>query len=91
MSYHTVFIIIRSQARSLPQALLLSESFCSCFTSLEKNQIIYDIKRAMSRYFESFSATCKITFNVKETTKYLFSKIDKHLNGKNKAKRNADG
>ena len=35
--------------------------------------------------------TCKITFNVKETTKYLFSKIDKHKNGKNKAKRNADG
>ena len=28
------------------------------------------IKGAMSRYFESFSVTCKITFNVKETTKY---------------------
>ena len=49
------------------------------------------LKGAMSRYFELFSATCKITFNVRETTKYLFSKIDKHQNGKNKAKRNADG
>ena len=28
---------------------------------------------------------------MKETTKYLFSKIDKHQNGKNKAKRNVDG
>ena len=45
----------------------------------------------MSRYFESFSAMCKIPFNVKETTKYLFSKIDKHLNRNNKAKRNVDG
>ena len=49
------------------------------------------LKGAMSRYFESFSATCKITFNVKETTKYLFGKIEKRQNGKNKAKRNADG
>ena len=27
---------------------------------------------------------CKITFNVKETTKYYFGKIEKHENGKNK-------
>ena len=46
------------------------------------------VSGAMSRYFESFSAMCK---NVKEATKYLFSKIDKHQNGKYKAKRNADG
>ena len=51
----------------------------------------WEFKGAMSRYFESFSATCKITFNVEETKKYLFSKIDKHQNGKNTAKRNADG
>ena len=28
------------------------------------------LKGATSRYFESFSSPCKITFNVKETTKY---------------------
>ena len=33
-----------------------------------------------SRYFESFSATCIVTFNVKESTKYLFRKIQKHQN-----------
>ena len=49
------------------------------------------LKGAMSRYFESFSATCKIAFNVKETTKYLFSKIEKHQNGNNKEKRNMNG
>ena len=49
------------------------------------------LKGAMSRYFESFSATCKITFSVKETTKYLFSKIAKPRNGNNKANRNSDG
>ena len=29
-----------------------------------------DFKGATSRYFESFSATCKITFSVRETKKY---------------------
>ena len=48
-------------------------------------------KGARSRYFESFSATCKITFSVKETTKYWFGKIEKHQNGKNKPKRNEGG
>ena len=28
------------------------------------------VKGATSRYFESFSVTCKIIFNVRETTKY---------------------
>ena len=46
---------------------------------------------AMSRYFESFCATCKITFKMNETTKYKFCKIEKHQNGKNKPKRNEDG
>ena len=50
-----------------------------------------NVKGDMSRYFESFSATCKITFSVKEATEYLFSKIDKHQNEKHKAKRNEDG
>ena len=49
------------------------------------------LKGAMSRCFESFSVRFKITFNVKETKKYLFSQIDKHQNGKNKEKRNAYG
>ena len=44
------------------------------------------LKGATSRYFESFSATCKITFNLKETTKYWIGKIEKHQNGKNKPK-----
>ena len=48
-------------------------------------------ERATSRYFESFSATCKIAFNVRETTKYKFGKIGKHQNGKNEAKRNKEG
>ena len=40
-------------------------------------------KGATSRNFESFSATCKITFNVRETAKYQFGNIEKHQNGKN--------
>ena len=48
-------------------------------------------KGATSRYFESFSAMCKIIFNVRESTKYEFGKIEKHQNGKNKPKRNEDG
>ena len=49
------------------------------------------LKGGPSRYFASFSSTCKITFNVRETTKYYFGKIEKHQNGKNKQKRNKDG
>ena len=48
-------------------------------------------KGATSRNFESFSATCKITFNVRETTKYQFGNIEKHQNGKNEPKSNKNG
>ena len=49
------------------------------------------LKGTMLRYFESFSATYKITSNLKETAKYLFSKIAKPKNWKNTAKKNVDG
>ena len=49
------------------------------------------LKGSTSRYFEFFSVMCKITFNVRETTKYKFGKIEKRQNRKNKPKRNEDG
>ena len=36
----------------------------------EREGMVVNLKGASSRYFESFSATCKITFSVRETTKY---------------------
>ena len=58
---------------------------------MKTRDISMAFKGATSRYFESFSATCKITFNLKETTKYCFGKIEKHQNGKTKPKRDKNG
>ena len=39
---------------------------------LDKGKLttVANFEKLSSRYFESFSATCKITFSVRETTKY---------------------
>ena len=79
--------------------ILFSDYFGFGFTTLNRKALYIRkwmcvevaLKEAMSRYFESFSATCKITFNVKETTKYQFGKTEKHQDGKNKPKTNEDG
>ena len=38
-----------------------------------------------------FLQHAKFPFSMKETTKYLFGKLEKHKNGKNKPKTNEDG
>ena len=49
------------------------------------------IKGATSRYFESFFATFKIIFNLKENAKYGIGKTEKHQRGNNKLRRDRDG
>ena len=53
---------------------------------------VVELKESRHDILRHFSfAMCKTTFNVRETTKYRFRKIEKHLHERNKPEGHKDG
>ena len=64
---------------------------------LKNNQLLKELRHDILSwfffffFFFFFFQRENFSFSVKEATKYLFCKIEKHQNWKNKPKRNEDG
>ena len=58
---------------------------------LKNNQLLKELRHDILSFFFFFFQRENFPFSVKEATKYLFGKIEKHQNWKNKPKRNEDG
>ena len=54
-------------------------------------ELCMDLKELRHDILSFFLAMCKITFSLKETTKYWFGKIEKHQRGNYKPKMNKNG